>query len=208
MRKYSSVGKRLRKLRGNLSQREYAKKIGLPHKTYQRYEYGEAIPKVQVLEKISKIESVTIDWLLTGKLRGFEGMVLDVKSGIPASHLNITGTELALVDRLRKKGFPVSDDIINLADVALYGAAMKVFWESPDVPDVVNMIFYLKREGKFEEVSRMMRKIARVFFRGDSTKVEALKTFLEALAPGETKFDAGIQSDRKGKNDDHQDGGK
>ena len=55
---------RLKEARGKISQKEFAKKIGISHKSYQNYESGKRIPRGDVLLKIVQFCDVTIDWLL------------------------------------------------------------------------------------------------------------------------------------------------
>ena len=66
MKKYThlEVGKTLKELRNNLSQKEFAKKIGVPIATYQRYEYGETLPPERVLSRVAEICGQTVDYLL------------------------------------------------------------------------------------------------------------------------------------------------
>lgn len=66
MKKESSIGQRLKELRGKLSQDEFSKKIGVNLRTYQRYESeGGKIPP-RLLSKIAKQCGTTSDWILTG----------------------------------------------------------------------------------------------------------------------------------------------
>lgn len=193
MKKYFDIGERLKKLRGNLSQREFAKKIGLPHKTYQRYEYGEGIPKAQALYKIAEKESVSVDWLYTGKLRGLEQKILNKEMGIPFSVQTVDREEIRNVDSLHKKGIFVPPDIDNFIDSKIYQALMVAFWESPDIYEFINNFFYLKKQGKLQEFSEAIEQIGRIFFEGDKTKLEAVRGFLKALDPGEKKQDLDAQ---------------
>ncbi|MFH2013134.1 MAG: LexA family transcriptional regulator [Pseudomonadota bacterium] len=66
MRKYIEIGNRLKKLRGDVSQKEFAKKIGVSYPSYQRYEYGERIPPGPILSKIADTFYVSTDYILTG----------------------------------------------------------------------------------------------------------------------------------------------
>jgi len=68
MKKYLEVGERIKQLRGDISQKEFAKKIGLSLMGYQRYEYGERVPHPHTLTKIAKFGDTTVDWILTGDL--------------------------------------------------------------------------------------------------------------------------------------------
>jgi transcriptional regulator with XRE-family HTH domain len=66
MKKYIEIGSRLRKLRAHLSQKKFAEQLGIPFRTYQRYETGERIPKGPALQEIAEVCDVTTDYILTG----------------------------------------------------------------------------------------------------------------------------------------------
>ena len=55
---------RLRTLRGELKQAEFARKVGLAQNTYNRYESGERIPDIEVLVRLAARLGVSTDWLL------------------------------------------------------------------------------------------------------------------------------------------------
>lgn len=73
-KRFSFIGFRLKQLRGEQSQSDFAQLIGVPFRTYQRYEAGETAPKRDVIEKISKLTGKSVDWIMTGE------------SGLPADH--------------------------------------------------------------------------------------------------------------------------
>ncbi len=58
---YLEIGNRLKELRKNLTQKEFATKIGVPLVTYQRYESGERLPPEPVLKRIAEICNTTVD---------------------------------------------------------------------------------------------------------------------------------------------------
>lgn len=66
-RKSVEIGKRLKDLRGSLSQTEMAKQFQLPFRTYFNYESGLRIPPALVLNSIANKYDVTVDWILTGQ---------------------------------------------------------------------------------------------------------------------------------------------
>jgi len=69
------IGDRIKKIRtdkGNLSQKEFALKIGTAASTVQRYEQVNAHPKGDILQRIHDVFGVSIDWLLTGKGAPYE----------------------------------------------------------------------------------------------------------------------------------------
>lgn len=60
---------RLYKLRekAKLSQLALAKKLGIPRTTYTGYESGAREPDVSMLNKISNLFEVSVDWITTGR---------------------------------------------------------------------------------------------------------------------------------------------
>ena len=67
---HAQVGERLRLARGKLSQGEFARQIGVPFRTYQRYEAGETLPSGEALNHISEKVGRPIDWILKGDRAG------------------------------------------------------------------------------------------------------------------------------------------
>jgi len=60
------LGNRIKIVRGDLTQKEFAKKIGVHTHTAQLYEQGN-IPKGDVLQRICEKFRININWLLTGE---------------------------------------------------------------------------------------------------------------------------------------------
>jgi transcriptional regulator with XRE-family HTH domain len=63
---YKAVGLRLRKLRGNVPQKEFAVAVGLSERAYRRYELGERLPSFDILMRISAIGECSLSWLVGG----------------------------------------------------------------------------------------------------------------------------------------------
>ena len=65
----SAWNKRLRKIRRtlDLTQQEFADKLGLKTSAYRMYEIGKNQPSIEVLQKVSQITGISLDWLLLGK---------------------------------------------------------------------------------------------------------------------------------------------
>ena len=59
--------KRLRKLRGNLSQRKFADLIGVTHQRVSDYEKGKVQPTLEFFELIEKNLKLNLNWLVNGK---------------------------------------------------------------------------------------------------------------------------------------------
>jgi transcriptional regulator with XRE-family HTH domain len=62
-----SLGRRIRKLRGfDVTQEEFARKLGISQSQLSKYERGVVAPPADVLIRIKEEFRVSIDWLLTG----------------------------------------------------------------------------------------------------------------------------------------------
>lgn len=59
----STLGERIRQVRGKLSQKEFGKKLGVSRSTIAGYEAGNNEPPLELLVIISKIGNVSMDWL-------------------------------------------------------------------------------------------------------------------------------------------------
>ncbi len=60
----STFSDRLKKLRGEMKQAEFARKIGLAQNSYNRYEAGERVPDIDILSQMASRLGVSTDWLL------------------------------------------------------------------------------------------------------------------------------------------------
>jgi transcriptional regulator with XRE-family HTH domain len=66
----TQVGQRIRAIRGEINQTDFAKMIGVRKQNYvSRYEHGR-IPNPELLVRIANYGKVTVDWLLTGRGKG------------------------------------------------------------------------------------------------------------------------------------------
>jgi transcriptional regulator with XRE-family HTH domain len=62
-----SLGRRIRQLRGfDVTQDEFARKLGISQSQLSKYERGIVAPPADVLIRIKEQLRVSIDWLLTG----------------------------------------------------------------------------------------------------------------------------------------------
>ena len=65
---WESVGRRIRELRGfQMTQKEFAKKIGVSQGHFSYIERGEKEIGAEILLRISREFGKSIEWLLTGK---------------------------------------------------------------------------------------------------------------------------------------------
>lgn len=61
-----SIGERLRIVRGELSQDQFAKKIDIPQVTLSNYERDRNQPKIELIRRICKEFGIDVQWLLFG----------------------------------------------------------------------------------------------------------------------------------------------
>jgi transcriptional regulator with XRE-family HTH domain len=64
-----NIGARIRKIRGSLNQKDFAKIIGVSTSVISKYESGR-IPKAIILKKIADYGGVNVEWLLHGEEGG------------------------------------------------------------------------------------------------------------------------------------------
>jgi len=64
-----NIGARIRKIRGSLNQKDFAKIIGVSTSVISKYESGR-IPKAVILKKIADYGGVSVEWLLHGEEAG------------------------------------------------------------------------------------------------------------------------------------------
>ena len=63
------IGRRIRAIRGDLDQLEFAKILGISQGSVSKYEKGN-MPNAVILEKIAKYGGVSVEWLLHGEEAG------------------------------------------------------------------------------------------------------------------------------------------
>lgn len=59
----STLGERIRKVRGRLSQKEFGQKLGVSRSTIAGYEANNNEPPLELLVLIAKLGNVSMDWL-------------------------------------------------------------------------------------------------------------------------------------------------
>ncbi len=65
-----NAGRRIKKIRVidlDLSQKQFAKKLGITQPMVSKYEKGEIIPPAQILLKIAKLGKTTVENILEGQ---------------------------------------------------------------------------------------------------------------------------------------------
>lgn len=63
----STMGKRLKALRGALTQAEIAKQLGIPQTTWSNWEKGRNKPDLGLIDKLCTEFGVSIEWILFGR---------------------------------------------------------------------------------------------------------------------------------------------
>lgn len=58
------LGNRLKELRGETSQSEMARQLGMARPQWIRYENGDSLPGADILERICRVHACSADWLL------------------------------------------------------------------------------------------------------------------------------------------------
>ena len=187
-KKYLQVGERLKELRENLSQEEFAKKIGVSFRTYQRYEVGERIPHPHVLSKIAGLFGTTIDWILTGNLNIEKAIILERAK---ESHYleDLVERLEGITARIVKLKFAEAKE--NATEEELEKISKMVEDEKKFLDLVRKLIADNIEDAKevkhFEQISQrsplysIFRQIEKIFNKGEKTKIDALKILLAAF---------------------------
>jgi transcriptional regulator with XRE-family HTH domain len=63
----AAIGKRIRELRGDERQDDFAPKLGITQGQLSKIERGRLEPGVEVLIRLSALRCTPIDWILTGR---------------------------------------------------------------------------------------------------------------------------------------------
>jgi len=61
-----AVGRRIRQLRGQSTQEEFAKLLSIGQAQLSKYELGQSAPPLGVLARLAKNFGKSVDWMLTG----------------------------------------------------------------------------------------------------------------------------------------------
>lgn len=97
-----SVGARMRSLRGDLSQDEFASRLGVHKETIGKYERDRMLPGSDVLTRLRQDWRVDINWLLTGE-----------DASAPVSELNpgaLAGAIAAIEELLHRRAMKLAPD--------------------------------------------------------------------------------------------------
>ena len=63
----SGLGQRIRKLRGGITQEDFARSLGISQAQLSKYELGQSALPLGILVKIARRCGQTTDWILTGR---------------------------------------------------------------------------------------------------------------------------------------------
>ena len=61
-----AIGRRIRELRGQSTQEEFAKELGISQAQLSKYELGQSAPPRGVLTKLRETRGKSVDWILKG----------------------------------------------------------------------------------------------------------------------------------------------
>ena len=63
-----AIGRRIREIRGfDLTQKEFARKLGVGQAAVSKLEKGQSFPSVEILLRLKEFSGRTIDWIVTGE---------------------------------------------------------------------------------------------------------------------------------------------
>lgn len=98
------ISERLKELRAinRLTQEQAAIKLGVARTTYSGYERGTSEPDFKVLEKMSSLFGVSIEWLINGN-EGFDPTVEKMAEDILSLDEKDKKYILELIDRFKKE---------------------------------------------------------------------------------------------------------
>jgi transcriptional regulator with XRE-family HTH domain len=64
---WPAIGTRLREVRGDVSQVEFGRLLGVPQNFVSRYERARARPSAEYLAAVARLKNVSLDWLILGR---------------------------------------------------------------------------------------------------------------------------------------------
>jgi DNA-binding XRE family transcriptional regulator len=74
-----------------MEQHEFADKAGIARNTYNQYEQGQRLPRLDIAVKLCEVYDLTLDWIFRGKLGGLPfntARTLQSKVGIGMAELS------------------------------------------------------------------------------------------------------------------------
>ena len=104
------IGDRLKALRGEMNQDEFAESLGFQLRTYHRYEIGERIAPDELIEKVLAKFNLTLDEFLSGKR---EVKVFSIRAALAAIPDEVYN--LAASVPLDDKAWQTVEDALSIA---------------------------------------------------------------------------------------------
>ncbi len=191
-RPYLEIGNRLKKLRKNLSQKEFAEKIGIPLVTYQKYDSGERMPPGPVLSRVAELCGKTVDWILG---RDLESIIAKEKEEYAARKEADKEFWEKSGESITKWGIPIPEEIDpkELLKIIMIYAKHGI-----NIVELIKEFMVGKVPGYTEEERLYVDKLLEIFKGSNKKNISAIKENIDAFY--ETR-NVTIQSDLKKAND-------
>jgi SOS-response transcriptional repressor LexA len=122
------IGKRIKAVRGDRSQINFAEFTGIPKNTLGRYERGEIMPGAEAIALLCEATGVDPYWLLFGEgpMKRSSGKPGDTDmSGQSAGDIELQEENTALKDELAKLQWQTSVPVLGLAECGINGWQVK-----------------------------------------------------------------------------------
>ncbi len=174
-----NIGERIKSIRGNLTQKEFAKQINADQSTVQNWENKNKLPKGDILQRIQEIFNVNINWLLTGD--GDPYLYRSSMNGSPrisesSGLYNKTGGLGQAVDQLAQILTSGNELIVR---AILFN--LQAFYDT-----VINQKRDKERIKKLEEESEVLKERITVLEERLDRQTEEMAEFKKAAAGGES----------------------
>jgi transcriptional regulator with XRE-family HTH domain len=101
------VGERLKKLRGNMTQEDIAKFLGISRARYSHYENGRSEPDNETLKKLADFFNVTTDYLL-GRTDSPHGYTIEARTKTDSPNplngqdIQLSQEEIKILEEIKK----------------------------------------------------------------------------------------------------------
>lgn len=162
-----AVGRRIRFLRGDLSQAEFAERVGVSRAALANYETGRTIPSPQVMGDIARAGGVAADFLQSGQVETLEELATSLGLG-KNSVDELTKDEWAVVRLLSACNTEV---VANVLRALVEGVS-----QDPDAKQLLDPAFAVDDLARLITVIEGHRDYQRGVRRND------LGTYLDVLA--------------------------
>lgn len=143
MRISDTFAKRLLEVRGNMSQAEFAQRLGVSRGSIGLYEQGKRLPDIEVLRNIAEQFNVSCDWLVG--LTDTKVIEPDIKAACEVTGLSECATSyLSIVKYNAPQYLEFIDKLLSYEFERSIGAEKTERQESSDVPltPILGLFFY------------------------------------------------------------------